>query len=661
MVLQTDKYLLPLFMALALAFTVRAATPSTPEQNPTLRIAHEVLKETGEKNVELSIDTTDTKLSKSDAFRIKGRGGKFIISSPTPQGLLYGTMALQRIKSGAGANGLDTVESPAYKLRLLNHWDNLDGTVERGYAGRSLWKWDELPVSLSPRYKEYALKCAEVGINGAVLNNVNASPLILSREYLVKVKALADFLRPYGIKTFLSVNFASPMAIDSLTTADPLSPDVARWWIDKTNEIYSLIPDFGGFLIKANSEGQPGPGDYGRTHFQGANMIADALAPHGGIVMWRSFVYAPSSDDRAKQAYLEFTPLDGKFRDNVIVQVKNGPVDFQPREPYNPLFGAMPSTPLMAELQITQEYLGQANHLAFLAPMWEEFFRMVPPTSLVGIAGVANIGDNDVMTGHPLADANRYAFGRLAWNPYLSSNQIISEWTDAHLYKNPAKVPEKVKADVNAMFLDSRETVVDYMMPLGLHHIFAGNHHYGPEPWYYVDGIREDWTPRYYHKADKSGLGFDRTSAGSDAVSQYPDSFREVYGNIDKCPEELLLWFHHVPWEHKMKSGNTLWDELCLTYQRGADKAASWSKVWAKATPYVDKTISKDVAKRLEIQAKDARWWRDACLLYFGQFSGMPLPVGVEPPGKTLEQYMEISLPLDLYTNPAGEMLDQYR
>ena len=400
-----------IFLFISLLMLLSCSVKKTElESDPTYSIAKNILEEQKERNVTLELDKTDERFLSSESFRIQRKKGNFTITSPSTQGLLYGTMALPRIKENASSEKLDTIENPYYSLRILNHWDNLDGTVERGYAGQSLWKWDELPETLSPRYQEYALKCAEVGINGAVLNNVNASPKILSPEYLQKVKGLADFLRSYGIKTYLSVNFASPIVIDSLHSADPLLPEVAQWWKAKADEIYSLIPDFGGFLVKANSEGQPGPGDYGRSHSQGANMIADALAPHGGIVMWRAFVYSPSSDDRAKQAYLEFTPLDGEFHDNVIVQVKNGPIDFQPREPYNPVFGAMPRTPLMVEFQITQEYLGHSNHLAFLTPMWKEFFDDVNPSSIIGVAGVENIGDNAVMTGNPLADANRYAF-----------------------------------------------------------------------------------------------------------------------------------------------------------------------------------------------------------------------------------------------------------
>lgn len=631
------------------------------KDDKTYKIAREVLQRNGNEEVKLRI-TQDKDLKSPESYRITQDKNGLTISSSAPIGLLYGAFALNRFQEkGMVRSGLDTIETPFYPIRILNHWDNLDGTIERGYAGRSLWKWDELPDSISPRYEEYALKCAETGINGAVLNNVNASPKILSSEYLVKVKTLADILRPYGIKTYLSVNFASPMIIDSLSTSDPLNPEVDQWWKDKAVEIYTLIPDFGGFLVKANSEGQPGPGDYGRSHSEGANMIADALALHDGVVMWRAFVYSPTDDDRAKQAYNEFKPLDGEFRENVIIQVKNGPIDFQPREPFHPLFGAMQHTPLMAEFQITQEYLGHANHLAYLAPMWKEFFSDVKPESLAGIAGVANTGDNKIITGNPLADANMFAFGRLAWNPDLSSEEIIDEWTRAHLFNKEKEVPESIRASVNKMFLDSREAVVEYMMPLGLHHIFAGNHHYGPEPWYYVPGIREDWTPKYYHKADKSGIGFDRTSKGSNAVSQYPDSIRTLYENLATCPENLLLWFHHVPWTYKLKTGNSLWDEMSLTYQKGVNKVDSWGIIWDSAAPYIDEETYEDVRSRLCTQRKDARWWRDACLLYFQQFSEMPLPEGVETPAKTLPEYMKIVLPITNFENPDGKLLDNYR
>lgn len=628
----------------------------------TIEIAMEILQRYGNEGVRLLLADEEGGLAVPGSFRIFNGKEGLSIASRNEAGLLYGAFALERMKkSGVDLSGVDSVDSPYYTLRILDHWDNLDGTVERGYAGNSLWKWDELPDSISPRYREYAEKCAEVGINGAVLNNVNASPKILSHEYLLKVKALADFLRPYGVKVFLSANFASPMVLDGFATADPLDPSVARWWADKAEEIYSLIPDFGGFLVKANSEGQPGPADFGRSHADGANMMAAALAPHGGIIMWRSFVYAPSSADRASQAFLEFKPLDGRFADNVILQIKNGPVDFQPREPFSPLFTALDATPLMAEFQITQEYLGHSNHIVFLAPMWEEFFSDVNPSLLRGVAGVANIGDDECMTGNLLADANRFAFGRLAWNPCLDSDAIASEWLDAHLFAGDGEVPDDVRNKVKKMLTESREAAVDYMMPLGLHHIFAGNHHYGPEPWWDAPGVRRDWTPKYYHQADSIGIGFDRTAAGSNAVSQYPDSIAAIYADVDSCPENLILWFHHVPWTKVTKSGRTLWDELCLSYQRGVDTVDSWRVVWDSARPYVEPAVFEDISMRLQVQGRDARWWRDACLLYFQQFSGLPLPPGVEPPAKSLEEYMSISIDHPIHGNMPIPLLDSIR
>ncbi|MBJ2183804.1 MAG: alpha-glucuronidase [Muribaculaceae bacterium] len=625
-------------------------------------IAAEYLAEHYPGTVSLDIDTADTALSVPDAFRVRREAdGSARVTSPSEAGLLYGACALVRMSAQDGTAPLDTVEVPAYSLRVLNHWDNLDGTVERGYAGRSIWKWDELPDKISPQYADYAMRCAEVGINGAVLNNVNASPRILSSDYLEKVKAIADVLRPYGIRTYLSVNFASPMALDSLPTADPLDPAVRRWWSDKADEIYDLIPDFGGFLVKANSEGQPGPCDFGRSHAEGANMLAEALRPHGGIVMWRAFVYSPADADRAKQAYLEFQPLDGSFADNVILQIKNGPVDFQPREPYSPLFGAMPATPQMAELQITQEYLGHSNHVAYLAPMWQEFFSYVDPASLVAVAGVANVGDSECLTGNPVADANWYAFGRMAWNPRLSPAQIADEWTARSLYADAASVPDSVRAAVRDMLLASREAVVDYMMPLGLHHLFAFGHHYGPEPWCDVPGARPDWLPRYYHRADRVGIGFDRTSGGSNAVAQYPDSLYALFNNIDSCPEEFLLWFHHAPWTHRMRSGRTLWDELCYAYDRGVRTVDGFIPVWEAARPYLKPGVYEAMAPRLRTQAADARWWRDACLLYFAQFSRMPLPAGIEAPSRTLEEYMKVQLPISNFECPSDSLLNLYR
>ena len=588
-----------------------------------------------------------------EGYTIRSAGNDIILESSAEKGLLYAAYHLLRLQAEENdCKNLNISESPLYEYRILNHWDNLDGTIERGYAGHSLWKWDELPVKISSSYEMYARANASIGINGTVINNVNASVEILSDEYLVKVKALSDVFRPYGIKVYLSVNFASPIKLGGLPTADPLDKEVSEWWKNKVHDIYSLIPDFGGFLVKANSEGQPGPCDYGRTHAQGANMLASALKPYGGIVMWRAFVYSPTDDDRAKQAYLEFKPLDGKFLDNVIVQVKNGPIDFQPREPYSPLFGSMPHTPLMAEFQITQEYLGHSNHLAYLAPMWKEFYKYVSPYSIKAVAGVSNIGDDTNWCGNDFAQANWYAFGRLAWNPALSSSQIATEWIVQTFTDEP-----EFLVPVNRMMLDSREAVVDYMMPLGLHHIFAWNHHYGPEPWCEIPGARADWLPSYYHRADKVGLGFDRTTSGSDAVSQYPDSLAAVFNSLDSCPEEYLLWFHHVPWGYKLKSGNTLWDELCYKYQSGVDKAHEFCEIWKQMSPYIDKERYEAVARRLKIQADDAVWWKDACLEYFRTFSRMKYPSGVDKPIYRLKELKKVKLPISNYECPTEEIL----
>lgn len=623
--------------------------------SPTLTVAREELAalwKGGEVDLQLCADETHRRLGK-EGYTIRTSEGKTVLEAATEQGLLYATYHLLRLQAeGADCTRLDIQEKPAFDIRVLNHWDNLDGTIERGYAGRSLWKWEELTDSVSARYREYARANASVGINGTVLNNVNASPEILSTDYLQKVRKLADVFRPYGIKVYLSVNFASPMKLGGLSTADPLDEEVARWWKEKVQEIYGLIPDFGGFLVKANSEGQPGPCDYGRTHAEGANMLAEALKPYGGIVMWRAFVYSPSDADRAKQAYLEFQPLDGRFRDNVMVQVKNGPIDFQPREPYSPLFGAMPHTPLMVEFQITQEYLGHSNHLAYLATMWNEFYRYVQPSSLKGVAGVVNVGDNVNWCGHDFAQANWYAYGRLAWNPDLSAEEIAREWL-AQTFTTDRRFVEPM----TQVMMESREAVVDYMMPLGLHHIFAWGHHYGPEPWCEVPGARADWLPSYYHQADKEGLGFDRSRTGSDAVSQYPDSLARVFDSLEQCPEEYLLWFHHVNWNQKLRSGRSLWDELCYKYQKGVDEVRAFQRIWKDMQPYVDAERYQAVAERLDIQARDAVWWKDACLEYFRTFSKKKYPEGVEPPVFTLKELKKVKLPISNYECPTSGML----
>ena len=578
-----------------------------------------------------------------EGYAIKNQGGKTIITAASDAGLLYGAYHLLRLQAtGQPTTSLDINEKPFYDLRILNHWDNPNGTVERGFAGRSIF--------LNPdpeRMKTYARANASVGINGTVLNNVNASPQALSAESLQKAKTIADQLRPFGIRVYLSINFASPIKLGGLKTADPLNTEVIGWWKDKVNEIYKMIPDFGGFLVKANSEGEPGPQDFGRTHADGANMLANALKPHNGVVMWRAFVYKPQSSDRANQAYDEFMPLDGQFADNVIIQVKNGPIDFQPREPYSPLFTAMKKTPMMVEFQLTQEYLGAANHLVYLAPLWQEFFTFVKPGSIKAMAGVANIGDDTNWCGHHFAQANWYTFGRTAWNPSLSPKDIAEEWLTQTFTNQPQFI-----AAMSQVMMDSREACVNYMMPLGLHHIFAGNHHYGPEPWYSPRGVRADWTPPYYHKADNIGLGFDRTLKGSANVKQYTEELCRLYNDINTCPENLLTWFHHVPWDHRMKSGRTFWDELCHKYDDGVREARHFLVVWDAMQSYVDSQRFDEIQRKLRIQARDSEWWRDACLLYFQTFAHRPIPQDMEHPVHNLDEMMKFRINISMYENP---------
>ena len=559
-------------------------------------------------NITLRIDYT---MPNDDGYRINGK----TVTARTQMGLLYGKYALLRGEQGES--------HPYFKLRILNHWDNLDGTVERGYAGNSIF-W---PIHDNQLVRRYAEACASVGINGVVLNNVNASPKILTPIYLNKVKDIAENLRPCGIHVYLSVNFGSPKALGETETADPLNPKVQLWWKKKAKEIYKQIPDFGGFLVKANSEGQPGPFDYGRTHADGANMLADALKPYGGIVMWRSFVYGAKhhEEDRVKQAVSEFAELDGQFRDNVILQSKNGPLDFQPREPYAPIFDKMKHTPQMVELQITQEYLGQSKHLVYLAPMWEEFFTYVCPERLAGIAGVANIGLDTNWCGHHFSQANWYAFGRLAWNPFLSSEQIAKEWILQTFGDWNTKLENSSKlytlnTQLISVMLRSREACVNYMMPLGLHHIFKFDHHMGPEP----DGFKADypieWCPIYYHRANKDSIGVNRSSTGTNATSQYREPYRSIYDKTETCPEEYLLWFHRVPWEYRMKNGLTLWDEMQRLYNKGVAEVDDFAFIWQKLKPYIDEQRWQEVNELLLFQQEDARLWRDTCLKFFGSF-----------------------------------------
>ena len=639
------------FMSMAIAAAVAIVGCSKPAEN---RIW--LPDGTPEVNAEIVVDTTLD--LKHDGFMIKDTPDGRKVMAKTDIGAMYGTYALQRLERTGKADGeLDIREEPSYERRILNHWDNLDNTVERGYAGWSIWHWGEpVPVEL---IKEYARLNASVGINGSVLNNVNATPEMLRRDYLERVAEIADIMRPYGVRVYLSVNFSSPAQLGGLPDSDPLRPEVQEWWADKVAEIYGLIPDFGGFLVKANSEGLPGPQDFGRTHADGANMLADALKPFDGIVMWRAFVYSPKSSDRACQAYDEFAPLDGQFRDNVLIQIKNGPVDFQPREPFSPLFGHMPDTQMMAEFQITQEYLGFSNHLVYLIPLFKECLdsdtyckgegstiadittgKLYPDVyNTTAIAGVANIGRDENWCGHHFAQSSWYGFGRMAWDVTLTAEEIAQEWLEQTFTSDPDFVEP-----VLDMMMTSREAAVDYMMPLGFHHIFAWTHHYGPEPWCDIPGARADWLPKYYHKADAEGVGFDRTRAGSGNVDQYHEPLASLYNSIETCPEELLLWFHHVPWTHKMSSGRTLWDEICHRYDRGVKKVREYQAVWEKAKPYVDTERWEAVRAKLEIQESDARWWRDACVQYFGEFSGMPVPADVEQPERPLEELKKIKL-----------------
>jgi alpha-glucuronidase len=641
------------------------------KKSATIDIAREELLKGWMGKAEASVVLTvkPDKSIKGDGFKLTLNG----VQANNDLGILYGVYELLR-RQQTGENIKEETINPSYERRLLDHWDNLNGTIERGYAGHSIfWRHgtDSLSVTEKDRviWREYARANASIGINGAVLNNVNASQLMLTTEYLERVKAIAEVLRLYGIKTYLSIKFSSPMLIGGLKTADPLDAEVIKWWKTKVEEIYKLIPDFGGFLVKANSEGQPGPQDYGRTHADGANMFADAVKPFGGIVMWRAFVYTASDEDRAKQAYSEFMPLDGKFRDNVIIQVKNGPIDFQPREPFSPLFGAMKKTSVMPEMQITQEYLGQSIHLVFLASLWEEFLHSdtyqegpgstvarctdgsILPQKHTAIAGVSNIGHDANWCGHPFAQANWYAFGRLAWNNKLTIEQIADEWIkltfSQFLSGNSGHTDfsnewdENFLNPVKKMMLESREAAVNYMMPLGLHHIFSANEHYGPGPWWAPARVRKDWTPPYYHKADTLGIGFDRTQSGSNAVNQYHEPLNSQFSDLNTCPEIYLLWFHHLPWDYKMKNGRTLWDDICYHYEIGLQQVREFQKTWDKTESYVDKERFTLVQSKLRTQSINAQLWKDGCLLYFQQFSRKPIPYDLERPVNNLKDIME--------------------
>lgn len=613
--------------------------------------------------IQAAIPAREVQQAGSEGFIIRSvninRKPVIIITAASDAGVLYGVFHLLRLlQTHQPLQALSITSAPKIQHRLLNHWDNLNRTVERGYAGFSIWDWHRLPGYIDPRYIDYARANASIGINGTVLTNVNANAYVLTKAYIAKVAALAGIFRRYGIKVYLTARFSAPVELGGLKTADPLDPQVREWWKQKAAEIYSYIPDFGGFLVKANSEGQPGPQNYGRTHADGTNMLADAVAPHHGIVMWRAFVYSNEKpDDRFKQAYDEFKPLDGQFRKNVLVQVKNGPIDFQPREPFHPLFGAMPATPLMMEFQITQEYLGFATNLVYLAPLFKECLdsdtyakgkgstvsRVINGSleghTLSGIAGVANIGNDVNWCGHPFAQSNWYAFGRLAWDHDLSSAAIANEWlrqtfTNNANFINPAQ----------QLLLASREQTVQYMTPLGLHHIMGNSHHYGPAPWT-NKAARADWDPVYYHKADSTGIGFDRTASGSNALAQYRPEVRKQWETLANCPEAYLLWFHRVKWDHRMTSGKTLWEELCAQYYAGVEAVRRMQQTWNSLQPYVDPQRFEQVRQLMAVQEKEAVWWRNACLLYFQTYSRMPIPAGYEQPAETLEYYMGLRFP----------------
>ncbi|QJX48949.1 alpha-glucuronidase [Hymenobacter taeanensis] len=595
-----------------------------------------------------------------EGYRVSTQSGNLVVTGATDKGALYGAFALLRHwQTGQPVANVNLTSKPRIEYRLLNHWDNPNGTVERGYAGSSIWKWQELPEVIDPRYRDYARANASIGINGVVFNNVNASARFLTAEYLQKVAALANVMRPYGIRVYMSVLWAAPKVIGGLQTSDPLDPQVRRWWTAKTDEIYKAIPDFGGFLVKANSEGEPGPQDYGRNHADGANMLAEALGQHDGIVMWRAFVYkANSNGDRFKEAYQEFQPLDGKFAPKVLVQVKNGPIDFQAREPFHPLFGAMPKTPLVLEVQLTQEYLGFATHLVYLAPLIKECLESdtyakgpgstvakvvdgtVDQHTISGIAGVANIGSDRNWTGHPVGQANWYSYGRLAWDHTLTSQALAEEWTKMTLTQEP-----KAVSTITDLLTKSRDIYVRYTTPLGLHHIMGQSIHYGPEPWL-EKSARPDWTSIYYHKADAVGLGFNRTATGSNALALYAPQVQKQWGNPATCPPDYLLWFHHVPWTQTLNTGKTLWNELTTRYYSGADSVQWMQQQWAQVQPAIDAELHADVAARLRIQQREALWWRDACVLYFQTYSKQPLPPTLTPPTRDLAEIKQL---VDIY------------
>jgi alpha-glucuronidase len=594
------------------------------------------------------------------ATTVSGKAA-IVVAGNSDVGVLRGAFALLRhMQCHRTLAGLALSGAPKIQRRILDHWDNLDGSIERGYAGKSLWQWSSLPGTLSPRYTDYARANASIGINGVVLNNVNADPQILTSANLDKVAALATAFRPYGIAVYLSAQFGAPKVIGGLSTADPLDSGVKQWWTTLANSIYQKIPDFGGFLVKANSEGQPGPADYGRTHADGANMLAAALSPHGGIVMWRAFVYKDDGTDRIGQAYTEFKPLDGKFNSGTMVQVKNGPLDFQPREPFHQLFGAMTKTSLALEVQITKEYLGEDTHVVYLGTMWQETLQSdtyakgqgslvarvvdgsLTSAPVSAMAGVAGIGSDANWMGSHFNQANWYAFGRLAWSPDTSAQDIADEWIRQTFSNDPVVV-----APVTQLMMNSRQNCVNYMEPLGLVHMMGSGNHYGPAPWV-SDQTPVNANPTYFEKADASGIGFDRTSAGSNTVAQYASQVASTFGTRSTTPDDFLLFFQHVKWDDKLpSSGRSIWEELVYRYSLGVDAVQTMKDQWAMAKGRVDTKRFNDVTGSLQTQHYEARWWRDACLTYFASLNKKAIPTGYSPPQQSLSFYQGLNCPSD--------------
>ncbi|WP_051572094.1 alpha-glucuronidase family glycosyl hydrolase [Ruminiclostridium cellobioparum] len=572
---------------------------------------------------------------------------QLLVAGKTDRGLLYGVFSLLRlIQTGTGLDELPRIENPVNQLRMVNHWDNMDGSIERGYAGKSIFYKNNKITGNLARIGDYARILASVGINAIAINNVNVhkiETLLITDRYIKDAAKLNEIFRSYGIKLFLSINFASPLSTGELSTADPLDKEVRKWWKNRAEFIYSHMPDFGGFLVKADSEGRPGPFTYGRTHADGANMLAEALKPHGGLVIWRCFVYNCLQDwrdrtiDRAKAAYDHFMPLDGAFAENVLLQIKNGPMDFQVREPVSPLIGGLEKTNQVLELQTTQEYTGQQKHLCYLVPMWKEVLdfdtcakgrgtsvkkiisREVFKNKYGGFATVTNIGDDTNWTGHQMAQANTFGYARLAWDPELTSEEIAESWIRL-TYSNDRILVGTIKD----MLLGSWRTYENYTSPLGIGWMVNPNHHYGPN----VDGYEYDkWGT--YHRADHKGIGVDRTVRnGTGYAGQYHKEVARLYENVETCPEELLLFFHYIPYDYRLKSGETLIQYIYNTHFEGVEQAEELKRKWESLKDKVEEDVFDHVMERLEGQIAHSKEWRDIINTYFFRKTGIPDELG---------------------------------